>query len=124
MLGKNAARAFALLLTAAMGQTVSSFSAKVPTLADSAKASALGAAQAGIRLTEVAQVEAVTVTAGTITFALAPHAVASVAQGGRGAASSPVDAAGPEHHIATDKWTHATHSGGTRKNIIRKSLIG
>lgn len=112
VMGKNAARAFALLLTAAIGQTAASFSAKVPTLPGSAQASAVGAAQAGIRLTEVAQVEAVTVTADAVTIALAPNAVAATAQSVYGAASGPVDMEGHDHHIATDKWTEATHSGG------------
>jgi hypothetical protein len=112
VMGKNAARAFALLLTAALGQTASGFSAKVPTLPGSAQASAVGAAQAGIQLTEVAQVEAVAVTATAVTMSLAPDAVASTSQSVRGAASRPVDAEGPEHHIATDKWTDAAHSGG------------
>lgn len=78
----------------------------------SASASALGAARAGIRIAEVAQVQAVSITADAVTIALAPNAVASIARGARGAASLPVDAEGPEHHIATDKWTDATHSGG------------
>jgi hypothetical protein len=112
VMGRNAARAFALLLTAAIGQTASSFSAKVPTLPGSAQASVSGAAKAGIRLTEVAQVESVAVTADAITIALAPNAVAATAQSVRGAASTPVDAEGPEHHIATDKWDKALHSGG------------
>lgn len=112
VMGKNAARAFALLLTAAIGQTAASFSAKVPTLPGAAQASAVGVAQAGVRLTEVAHVEAVAVTADAVTITLAPNAVASTAQSVRGAASSPVDAEGPEHHIATDKWDTATHSGG------------
>ncbi len=112
VMGKNAARAFALLLAAAIGQTAASFSAKVPTLPGSAQASAAGAARVGVRLTEVAQVEAVTVTADTITIALAPNAVAATAQSLSGAASSPVDMEGHDHHIATDKWTEATHSGG------------
>ena len=112
VMGKNAARAFALLLTAAIGQTAASFSAKVPTLPGSAQASAAGAARVGIRLTEVAQVEAVAVTADAVTIVLAPNAVAATAQSVYGAASRPVDVEGPEHHIATDKWTDATHSGG------------
>jgi hypothetical protein len=111
VMGKNAARAFALLLTAAIGQTAASFSAKVPTLPGSAQASAAGA-RVGVQLTEVAQVEAVAVTADAVTIALAPNAVAATAQSVYGAASRPVDAEGPEHHIATDKWTEATHSGG------------
>jgi hypothetical protein len=100
VMGRNAARAFALLLTAAIGQTASGFSAKVPTLPGSAQASVAGASQAGVRLTQVGQVESVVVTADAITIALAPNAVAAT------------DAEGPEHHIATDKWTEATHSGG------------
>jgi hypothetical protein len=112
VMGKNAARAFALLLTAAIGQTAASFSAKVPTLPGSAQASAAGAAQAGIRLTEVAQVEAVAVTADAVTIALAPNAVAATSQSVSGAASRPVDAEGPEHHIASDKFSTSTNNGG------------
>jgi hypothetical protein len=112
VMGRNAARAFALLLTAAIGQTASSFSAKVPTLPGSAQASVVGASQAGIRLAQVGQVEGVVVTAEAVTIALAPNAVAVTAQSVGGAAAGPVDAEGPEHHIATDKWTEATHSGG------------
>jgi hypothetical protein len=112
VMGKNAARAFALLLTAAIGQTATSFSAKVPTLPGSAQASTAGAARAGIRLTEVAQVEAVAVTADAVTIVLAPNAVAATAQNAYGAASTPVDAEWRDHHIATDKWTEATHSSG------------
>jgi hypothetical protein len=112
VMGRNAARAFALLLTAAIGQTAASFSAKVPTLPGSAQASAAGATRVGVRLTEVAQVESVVVTADAVTIALAPNAVAATVQSVSGAASRPVDAEGPEHHIATDKWIDATHSGG------------
>ncbi|WP_395853391.1 AHH domain-containing protein [Cystobacter fuscus] len=112
VMGKNAARAFALLLSAAIGQTAASFSAKVPTLPGSAQASVVGAVQAGIRLTAVAPVQSVAVTANAVSIVLAPNAVAATAQSLRGAASSPVDAEGHEHHIATDKWLEATHSGG------------
>jgi hypothetical protein len=113
VMGKNAARAFALLLTAAIGQTATSFSAKMPTLPGAARASAVGAGQTGIQLTQVAQVEAVAVTADAVTIVLASNAVASTAaQSVLGAASSPVDAEGPEHHIATDKWDKATHGNG------------
>ncbi len=111
VMGRNAARAFALLLTAAIGQTAASFSAKVPTLPGSAQASAAGARKA-VKLTEVAQVESVAVTADAVTIALAPNAVAATAQSMSGAASRPVDPEGHDHHIATDKWTEATHSGG------------
>ncbi|WNG25659.1 hypothetical protein F0U62_17780 [Cystobacter fuscus] len=112
VMGKNSARAFALLLTASIGQTAAGFSAKVPTLPGSAQASVSGAAQAGIRLTEVAQVEAVAVTADAVTIALAPNAVATTAQSVSGAVSRPVDAEGPEHHIASDKFSTSTNNGG------------
>jgi transposase len=84
----------------------------VPTLPGSTQASAAGAAQVGIRLTEVAQVEAVVVTAEAVTITLAPNAVAATSQSVSGVASRPVDAEWREHHIATDKWNEATHSGG------------
>lgn len=112
VMGKNAARAFALLLTAAIGQTAASFSARMPTLPGAARASAVGATREGLRLTQVAQVQAVAVTAEGVTLALAPHAMAATAQRSLGTAAGPVNAEGPEHHIATDKWLDATHSGG------------
>ncbi len=112
VMGKNAARAFALLLTAAIGQTAASFPAKVPTLPGSAQASVASAARAGIPLTALSQVEAVAVTADAVTIALAPHASTATAQSVGGAASKPVDAEGPEHHIASDKFSTSTHSGG------------
>jgi hypothetical protein len=112
VMGRNATRAFALLMTAAIGQTASSFSAKVPTLPGSAQASVAGAKQAGVHLAGVAQVEAVAVSTDSFTIALVPNVVAATAHSMRGAASGPVDAQGPKHHIATDKWTDAAHSGG------------
>jgi A nuclease family of the HNH/ENDO VII superfamily with conserved AHH len=57
-------------------------------------------------------VEAVAVTTDAVTITLAPNAVAETAQSLSGVAFRPVDVEGPEHHIATDKWTDATHSGG------------
>jgi DNA uptake protein ComE-like DNA-binding protein len=112
VMGKNAARAFALLLTAAIGQTAASFSAKVPTLPGATHASAAGATRVGIKLTEVAQVEAVVVTADAVTIALAPNAVASTADGLSGAASKPVETEGHEHHIATNKNDVSDARGG------------
>ncbi len=112
VMGKNAARAFALLLTAAISQTAAGFSAKVPTLPGSAQASSAGAARVGIRLAEVAQVEAVATTANAVTITLTPNAVAKTAEGVRGAASKPVEAEGPEHHIATNKNDVSDARGG------------
>lgn len=112
VMGKNAARAFALLLTAAIDQTAAGLAAKVPTLPGASQTAAVGETQLGRQLIALGDVESVAVTADAVTIALAPNVVAATSQSVRGAASSPVEAEGPEHHIATDKWTDATHSGG------------
>jgi len=65
-------------------------------------------------------VEAVAVAADAVTITVAPNAVASTADSLAGAASRPVDAKGPEHHIATDKWPDATHSGGPWTPLFEK----
>lgn len=66
----------------------------------------------GIQLTEVAQVESVAVTADAVTIALVPNAVAATAQNVSGAASRPVEVEGPEHHIASDKFSTSANNGG------------
>jgi hypothetical protein len=111
VMGQNAARAFALLLSAAIGQTAAGFSAKLPALPGSAQASVQTGAQAGIGLSAVAAVDTVVVTADAVTIALSPGAVTSTAHAMIGA-TAPVKGEGPWHHIATDKWSDATHSGG------------
>jgi hypothetical protein len=74
--------------------------------------SSVGAARGGLLLADLARVDAVVVTAEAVSITLAPTAVASTAQVVRGTSAGPVTAEGPEHHIATDKWSDATHSGG------------
>ncbi|HEX8434501.1 AHH domain-containing protein [Archangium sp.] len=112
VMGRNAARAFALLATAAIGNTAAGFASKVPTLPGSAQASMQAGAQAGIQLSAVGQVEAVAVTGEAITLSLAPGAVAMAARGMGAGAAGPVDAQGHDHHIATDKWWDSTDNGG------------
>ncbi len=112
VMGRNAARAFALLATVAIGNTAAGFAAKVPTLPSSAQASMQAGAAAGIRLAAVGEVEAVAVTGESVTVELAPGAVAMTAQAMSGVAGAPVDAEGPKHHIATDKWWDSTDNGG------------
>ncbi len=113
VMGKNAARAFALLLAAAMGQTASSYSARVAALPGAARVSGTAGSGLGIALPQVAHVEGVVVNANVATFTLAMPMAATLAEGsGSGAVSAPVEAEGPEHHIATNKWWDATHSGG------------
>ncbi len=104
VMGRQAARAFALLATVAMGNTAAGFASRVPALPGSAQASMQAGAQAGLALSAVGEVEAVAVTGGALTLALAPGAVAMV--------GTPVDSAGHLHHIATDKWWDSTDHGG------------
>lgn len=104
VMGKNSARAFALLASVAVGNTAAGFANKVPTLPGSAQAATLAGGRAGLRLAAVGEVGAVAVTGEAVTVALAPGAVAMAARAMGGAAAAPVDAKGHAHHIATDKW--------------------
>jgi hypothetical protein len=80
-MGRNAARAFAMLATAAIGNTAAGLGAKVPKLPGAAQAAVQAEAQVGIRLAAVAEVGTVAVSAETVTIALAPGAVAMAARG-------------------------------------------
>ncbi|MBN8230096.1 hypothetical protein JYK02_21530 [Corallococcus macrosporus] len=82
VMGRNAARAFALLATAAIGSTAPGLAAKVPKLPGAALATAQAESQLGLRFAAIAEVETVAVSAGTVTVALAPGAVAMAANGG------------------------------------------
>ncbi|MDC0708107.1 AHH domain-containing protein [Stigmatella sp. ncwal1] len=113
VMGKNAARAFVMLATAALGSTAQTLAARIPSLPGSAQASLVGAGQGGFRLAAAGQVEAVAVsTDGVVTIALAPGAVAMTARDTSAAVSGPVEPEGHEHHIATNKWWDSTSSGG------------
>jgi hypothetical protein len=104
VMGQNAARAFVMLATAALGSTAETLATKVATLPGSAQASLVGAAQGGYRLGAVAQVETVAVSStGDILLTLAPGAVAT---------GGPVEVPGPTHHIASDKFSKSTANGG------------
>ncbi|MET0403721.1 MAG: hypothetical protein ABW123_15025, partial [Cystobacter sp.] len=63
LLGRNAARAFALLALAAIGNTASGLAAKVPSLPGSMQAAAQAETQVGLRLAAVGTVETVAVGA-------------------------------------------------------------
>ncbi|HEX8439603.1 AHH domain-containing protein [Archangium sp.] len=112
VMGRNAARAFALLATVAIGNTAAGFASKVPALPGSAQASMQSGAQAGILLSAVGEVEAIAVTGGSMTMALAPGAVSTTVPGMGSTAADPVDTEGHAHHIATDKWWDSTNNGG------------
>jgi hypothetical protein len=103
VMGQNAARAFVMLATAAIGGTVG-LAVRGPGLPGSSQAALLAESQAGFRFAALAEVESVAVSAeGAFTIALAPGAVAMGAQGAGRGLPAPVDAQGHEHHIATNK---------------------
>ncbi|MBZ4330963.1 AHH domain-containing protein [Corallococcus sp. AS-1-12] len=113
VMGKNAARAFVMLALAAVGSTAETFAAKVATLPGSGQASLVAAEMGGFRLGAAAQVESAAVSSeGVVTLVLAPNAVAMSARDDRGPVASGVDADGPEHHIASNKFWTATNRGG------------
>ncbi|WP_395851841.1 hypothetical protein [Cystobacter fuscus] len=84
LMGRNAARAFAMLAMAAMGNTAPGLAAKVPKLPGSMQAAVQAETQVGIRLAAVGEVEMIAVSAETVTIALAPGAVAMTSSGTSG----------------------------------------
>ncbi|MCP3136718.1 AHH domain-containing protein [Pyxidicoccus xibeiensis] len=112
VMGRNAARAFALLATVALGNTAAGFAGRVPRLPGSAQASVQSGSQLGISLTGVGELQTVTVTGEAITVGLAPSAVLATANGLGGAGLEPVEAKGHDHHIATNKWTKDINTEG------------
>ncbi|RKH50118.1 hypothetical protein D7Y23_14580 [Corallococcus sp. AB050B] len=82
VMGRNAARAFALLATAAIGTTAPGLASKVSQFPGAALATVQAESQLGLRLAAVGEVQTVAVSAGTVTVALAPGAVAMAANGG------------------------------------------
>nr|WP_254330456.1 hypothetical protein [Corallococcus exiguus] len=90
VMGRNAARAFVMLATAAMGNTAAGLARSVPTLPGAAQASVQAGSQLGVRLAAVGEVRSVVVGAGTVTLSLAPGAVAMTAQGPGGGSPPPL----------------------------------
>ncbi|HEX8826467.1 MAG TPA: hypothetical protein VF794_41585 [Archangium sp.] len=82
LMGRNAARAFAMLAMAAIGNTAPGLAAKVPKLPGSMQAAVQAETQVGIRLAAVGEVKTVAVSAETVTITLAPGAVAMSAWDG------------------------------------------
>jgi hypothetical protein len=112
VMGQNAARAFAMLATVAVGHTAAGFASKVPTLPGSAQAAVLAGGRAGIRLAAVGEVGAVAVSGEAVTVALAPTAIAMTIRTMGGVAAAPVDQEGHDHHIATNKWWKSIKNEG------------
>ncbi|HZH13240.1 MAG TPA: hypothetical protein VE057_02650 [Archangium sp.] len=84
VMGRNAARAFAMLATVALSNTAPGLAAKVPTLPGAMQAAAQAETQVGLRLAVVGEVKTVAVSAEAVTIALTPNAVAMSAGDGRG----------------------------------------
>ncbi|MCP3143879.1 AHH domain-containing protein [Pyxidicoccus xibeiensis] len=114
VMGRNAARAFAMLATAAIGNTMAGFATKVPKLPGSAQAAAQAESQVGLWLPAVAEVETVALAGEGFTIALAPGATAMAAQGHGGGGKVQI------HHIATNKNEKSRQRGGPWTPRFRK----
>ncbi|MDY7229151.1 AHH domain-containing protein [Hyalangium rubrum] len=107
LIGREAARAFAMLLVAAIGSTAQLFAAKVPTLPGSAQVAMQSEGQAGISLHAMGAVEEIAVSAKGVSITLPANVVAMAARPSRGT--------GPcieTHHIATVCNDQSTARGG------------
>ncbi|MDY7232394.1 AHH domain-containing protein [Hyalangium rubrum] len=107
IIGREAARAFAMLLVAAIGSTAQLFAAKVPTLPGSAQVAMQAEGQAGLSLTALGAVEEIAVTAEGVSVTVAATAMTMGANGS--------SSAGPcieTHHIATICNEKSTARGG------------
>jgi hypothetical protein len=107
ILGQEAARAFAMLLMAAVGSAAKLFAAKVPTLPGSAQAAMQAEGKLKILLPALGKVEELALTAEGVSVTVAATAMTMGASGSGGA--------GPcveTHHIATICNDKSTARGG------------
>jgi hypothetical protein len=96
LLGRESARAIAMILMAAIGQTAQGFAATVPTLPGSAQVAMQAEGQTGIWLPALGSVEEIALAGENVTVTLPANAVAMATRGSGGN--------GPcieTHHIAT-----------------------
>lgn len=84
VMGRDAARAFALLAMAALGNTAAGLGARVPKLPGAVRAATQAETQMGFTLVAVGEVQTVAVSAEAVTLSLAPGAVAMAAKGTSG----------------------------------------
>jgi hypothetical protein len=115
ILGRESAKAFALLLLAAVGQTAQGFAAKVPTLPGSAQVAVQAEGQAGIWLPALGDVEEIALTQESVTVTVAANAVAMTARG-QGSNGLCIET----HHIATICNEKSTARGGAWTPRFRK----
>nr|WP_253899671.1 hypothetical protein [Corallococcus carmarthensis] len=81
VMGRQAARAFVMLATAAIGSTGATLGTKLPGLPGAAQAAVRAEAEAGVVYAAVGQVETVAIAADGFTVGLAPGAVAMSSSG-------------------------------------------
>ncbi|MBZ4335293.1 AHH domain-containing protein [Corallococcus sp. AS-1-12] len=109
VLGRNAARVFVMLATAAIGNTAG-LAMKAPTLPGSAQAAVAVETQAGLQFMSLAGVRSVAMTADGFTLALAPNAVAMSSRPGK-----------PQrHHLATIRNEKSAKNGGPWTPLFRR----
>ena len=117
VMGKNSARVFLLLTTAAMGNTAG-LAVKGPGLPGAARAAVLAETQAGFRWAAVGEVHSVSLsTEGAFTIALAPGAVAMSAQGSGGGPSTGKTSV----YISRDPLTNDVQYVGITNEIARRA---
>ncbi|NOK19469.1 AHH domain-containing protein [Corallococcus carmarthensis] len=109
VLGRNAARVFVMLATAAIGNTAG-LAMKAPTLPGSAQAAVAVETQAGLQFVALGGVRSVAMTAEGFTIALAPNAVAMSSRPGK-----------PQrHHLATIRNEKSAKTGGPWTPLFRR----
>ncbi|RKG74318.1 SitA5 family polymorphic toxin [Corallococcus terminator] len=81
VMGRNAARAFAMLATAVIGNSAAGMARQVPALPGAAHAAVQAESQMGFKFAAIGGVETVVVSAEAVTISLAPGAVAMAASG-------------------------------------------
>ncbi|MCY1045741.1 hypothetical protein OV208_30790 [Corallococcus sp. bb12-1] len=81
VMGRKAARAFAMLATAAIGSSAAGIAKQVPTLPGAAQVMVQAESQMGVRFAAMGGVESVAISAEAVTISLAPGAVAMTAGG-------------------------------------------
>jgi hypothetical protein len=107
IIGRESARAFAMLLMAAIGRTAHEFAARVPTLPGSSQAAMQAERQAGIWVPALGVVEEIALTAEGLSVTMPANAVAMAARGSGGKAPCV-----ETHHIATICNDKSTARGG------------
>jgi hypothetical protein len=107
IIGREAARAFAMLLVAAIGSTAQLFAAKVPTLPGSAQVAMRAEGQAGISLPALGAVEEIALTAEGVSVTVAATAM-TMGTSGRVGTGPCIET----HHIATICNEKSTARGG------------